>query len=329
MAAGEPVALRVGSFAVAPAHTPHAVVTIKNLRQVPYEGTLRVKGPEGWAIAPPEQRVSLTAGETKQVKFTVQRGTILKSNSYPLEVAVVGAGTSVVRRQNVATASAPFFKPTIDGRVDDWKDAIPVTFTTGGKKTTISTYWNRKQFCAMVAVEEDKLVTSPAGPDQGIDAVQIALAPAETKTGSSPDEAAGRYEFLLLAGAKPGEKAGCLLLADPDAKLAVTQKARALADLQPVQAELAVSRNAGTTYYECAIPFKLIPLLKPGEGREFCLSVLVHDPDGTGVRDWGEAAGLWPWERSPWAWSKWQGAKWGPEPPFDNRTPWGQCSSKY
>ena len=51
--------------------------------------------------------------------------------------------------------------------------------------------------------------------------------------------------------------------------------------------------------------------------------------DGTGVRDWGEAAGLWPWQQNSLAWSDWPGAKWDGRSPFDNKLPWGLCSSKY
>jgi len=69
--------------------------------------------------------------------------------------------------------------------------------------------------------------------------------------------------------------------------------------------------------------------IRPTEGREFYLSVLVHDPDGTGVRDWGEAAGLWERQRTRLAWSDWVGAKWGDVPPMDCRTEWGMCSSRY
>jgi len=84
------------------------------------------------------------------------------------------------------------------------------------------------------------------------------------------------------------------------------------------------------TYYECSIPFRLLrDRIRPSEGREFHLSVLVHDPGGTGIRDWGQAAGMGPPERNRLAWSLWQGAKWGDEPPFDNKTHWGLCSSKY
>ncbi len=328
LAAGEPVAMRLEGFTVAPAHTPHAVVAVKNLLQAPYEGTLRVKGPEGWSIVPPEQEVSLGPGETKRVKFTVQRGTIRESNAYPIEAFATGGGATVVHRQSVACTSAPYFKPEIDGKTDDWKDAIPVTFTSRGKKTTISTYWNRRQFSLLIAVEEDNLVRwiKDMGPG-GCDAVQLAISPEQTPTPTSPGEASGRYEFLVVA---TGEgRAACFQLAEPAMKLSETQKARDLGPLVLKSAEAVVRRAEGITYYEVAIPFKSLVEIRPSEGREFCLSVLVHDTDGTGIRDFGQAAGLWPSERNRLAWSNWPGAVWGKEPPYDNRLPWGLCSSKY
>ena len=104
---------------------------------------------------------------------------------------------------------------------------------------------------------------------------------------------------------------------------------RELALLELKEAKLVVKSRQGITYYECAIPFSVMRDIKATEGREFCLSLLVHDPDGTGVRDWGEAAGLWPSQRSRLAWCDWQGARWGSEAPFDNKIEWGFCSSKH
>jgi hypothetical protein len=328
-----PIEMRISSFTVAPAHTPLAVVHVRNLSAEPYRGSLRVKGPEGWLIVPPEMEVSVPAGGTARAAFTVQRGTNLEVNSYPIEVSAASAGATVIHRQNVVCASAPYYKPKIDGKTDDWKDAIPVTFVTGGKKTAISTYWNRRQFAILVAVEEDKLVPwLKDASQQPCDAIQLALSPQETATPTSPTEAAARYEFLLVATGSPQDgrwKAKCFRLAGPATKLGETQKPRDLSPLEFAGAEAMVSRTGTVTYYECAIPFKALPEIQPGEGREFCLSLLVHDPDGTGLRDRGRAAGLWPSQRNRLAWSVWPGARWEKEPPFDNKTPWGLCSSKY
>jgi hypothetical protein len=326
-AAGEPVALWIDSFPVTPAHTPSAVVHVKNLTESPYQGTVGLKPPEGWSLKTQQQDVSLGPGETAQLRFMVQKGTALEENSYPLEVSATGAGTTVTRRQKVVTASAPYFKPEIDGDASDWKDAIPVVWITGGKKTTIGTYWNRRQFALLVAVEEEQLVPKSAGPES-FDAVQIAISPQGAQTGNVSAAETARYEFLLVPTSS--SEGSCYLLATPGMKLAQTQEPRELESLACEDAEVAVRREGGVTWYECSIPLKRIrDEIQPGEGREFCLGVLVHDPDGTGIRDWGEAAGLWPWRRNRLAWSQWAGAKWGDKPPFDNKTGWGMCSSKY
>ncbi len=328
-----PVEIRISSFTVAPAHTPLAVVHVRNISAVPYHGRLCVKGPEGWLIVPPDLEISVPAGGAARAAFTVQRGTNLEANSYPIEVSAASARAMVTRRQNVVCASAPFYKPKIDGKADDWKDAIPVTFVTAGKKTVIGTYWNRRRFAILVAVEEDKLVPwLKDDPQQPCDAIQLAFSPHETPTPTSPGEAAGRYEFLVVATGGPQDgrwKARCFQLAELATKLGQTQKPRDLSGLELAGAEAAVSRSGAVTYYECAIPFKALPEIQPGEGREFCLSLLVHDPDGTGLRDWGQAAGLWPSQRNRLAWSLWPGARFGNVPPLDNKTPWGLCSSKY
>ncbi len=325
--AADPVALRIESFGVAPAHAPSAVVQIKNLRDVPYHGVLRVTVPPAWQLSPTEQEVDLAPGQTKRVPFVVKRGTISQENAYPVEAVATGGGATVTRRQNVVTASAPYFKPEIDGAIDDWKDAIPVTFITGGKKSVVHTFWNRRQFSILVAVEEERRIAH--GTEPNCDAVQIAISPQDTQTGTSAEEEVTRFEFLLVA---TGEGTGgkCFKLAEPGMALSVGSKPRALDSLMYEDATVAVRRIGGVTYYECGIPFKLMrDAIRPSEGREFHLSVLIHDPDGTGLRDWGAAAGMWPCQRNRLAWSLWPGAVWGEKPPFDNKLQWGLCSSKY
>ncbi len=323
--AEEPVALHLGSLIVSPSHTPPVFVTVRNLTEKPYEGVLRLKVPEGWTLREPQIEVALGPRETQRAAFTVSRGALNDENRYALEVSAQGAGTTVTRKQEIACCSAPYFKPQIDGDPADWKDAIPVTFDDGGK-TTIRTFWNRRTFCVLVAVEEEKLV--PMREEGPFDAVQIAIAPEGAVTGESADDETARYELLLAPGEQDGA-ASCYLLAQPGMNLAETQRIRPLADLAYSDAEVAVARQGGTTIYECAIPFKLVKQdIRPGAGREFCFSVLVHD-EGSGLRDWGRAAGLWPSERKRLAWSTWKGGQWPKEPPFDNKLPWGLCSSKY
>ena len=95
-------------------------------------------------------------------------------------------------------------------------------------------------------------------------------------------------------------------------------------------AEVAVRRVGDVTYYECALPFRLLrDEIRPSEGAEFFLSVLIHDPDGTGRRDLGQAAGVGPPAHDRQAWARGPGAKWDDSPPTLHRIRWGLCTSKY
>jgi hypothetical protein len=326
-AAEEPVALRVENLLVSPSHGPLVRVAIENRQKTEYRGVVRLLVPAGWRIAPSSRPVVLKPGQVERVAFNVEQGEYREANSYPVEAVAEGAGTTVRRRQSIACCSAPYFKPTIDGKFDEWNAAIPVSFTTRGKRTTISTYWNRAQFSMLVSVEEDRLV--PYRTDgQPFDAIQISLSAAGRPAATSPDQDAGRYEFLIAATETATGK--CFQLARPDTKLSEAAGGRDLSGLLYDKAQVSVVRQGGVTSYECGLPMKPMRAeIPPSEGREFCLSLIVHDPDGTGPRDWGAAAGLWPWQRRRQAWAPWPGAQWGDQPPYDNRLEWGMCASKF
>jgi hypothetical protein len=181
----------------------------------------------------------------------------------------------------------------------------------------------------LVAVQEDRLVARHEdAPDQPFDAIQLAIAAEHASTPQSSAAISSRLELLLVGG--DAATGGSFLLATPGTSLSATRRPRPLETLRDEDTALVVWRDDGVTYYECSVSWKpLRDALRPSEGRAFCFSLLVHDPDGTGLRQWGSAAGMWPWERTPFAWSDWPGAAWEDQPPFDSKTPWGLCSSKY
>ena len=321
---GPPVAIRPENLVVLPATGPPTCVFVQNLRNTTYTGTLHVEYPEGWRLDATSKPLTIAPGQLASVPFKIDKGLDAESNSYPVRIRAVGAGQEVVWDRPVRAATVPYFKPVIDGKLEDWDDAVPVTFVTAGKKTAVSAYWSRKSFSLLVAVEEDRHTPMGVGT-ASFDAVQIAISPANAVTPTSASGKAQRYE-LLLAGSADGGK--CFLLAQADQPLPAATQARPLAGLELADSQISVTREGSTTYYECAIPFKAMPKMRGEPGREFRFSLLVHDPDGTALRDFGAAVGLWPWQRNPLAWSRWQGAVWPEQPPFDNKIEWGFCSSK-
>ena len=323
-----PILVRAKNFVVTPSTGPVTGVVIRNRLSRPYRGTLKARFPEGWQVTPGEHAVELRAGETKEYAYAIERGSDLAANSYAVEITVEGNGQRTVSRQQVVCASAPYFKPVIDGKLTEWKDSIPISFTTNGKKTVTMLYWNKRRFCLAVEVEEDTLVDHIDNSSRsGIDAVQFALSTSKARTGTRDTDKSARFEFLVT-GSGAGRAGGrCFLLMKPGDDLALARRHRGLDALLLEDAEVAVERSGGVTRYEVSVPFRPMRALRPTPGREFCFSLLVHDPDGTGVRDLGEVMNLWESQRNPLAWCSWRNVRWGKTRPFDGKIEFGFCSS--
>jgi hypothetical protein len=322
------VVVRAENFTVPPATGPLTHVLARNLGDTECTVTVQPKFPDGWQWTPKHHTVTIEPGKLKSLPFTIEKAAAAESNRYPVELTVLDGSDKTVHRQDVVCASAPYFKPKIDGSFKDWSEAIPVTFTTAGKKTVVSTYWSRRYFYIYVQVEEDKRYSYKKGAAR-IDAVQFALAPKNAVTASAVTAKAQRYEFLIVDASGLFAKDRCFCLIKPGVELSVAQQRRSLETLQLKKAQTVVKRQGTITHYECAIPFAVMPAIKPDVGRQIALSVLVHDPDGTGIRDLGKAAGLWPGQRNWLAWCAWDLVKWSPDPPYDSKIEWGLCSSKY
>ncbi|MHC4301804.1 MAG: hypothetical protein ACYS7Y_31435 [Planctomycetota bacterium] len=321
------IAVRAENFTVPPATGPVTHILVRNAGDLGCTVTIKPEFPDGWQWTPDSRRVTLAPGEINRLPFNIERASDSKTNRYPIEVAVVQGSDRTVHRQNVVCASAPYFKPKIDGKFKDWADAIPVTFTTSGKKTVVSTYWDKRNFYLYVQVEEDKLYSYKKNAPQ-IDAVQFALAARDAFTQSEPRARAQRVEFLMVDVSGMFARDKCFKLIAPGQPLSITQQPGNLESLALKEARVVVKRQGKVTHYECAVPFAAIPAIRPAVGREIRFSVLVHDPDGTGLRDWGEAAGLWPHQRNRYAWCLWHSAKWNDGPPYDGKVKFGLCSSK-
>ncbi len=326
---GAPVALRVGHFTVTPSTGPVSHVFVKNQCDQPYQGTVRVQWPAGWRADPSSHDVSLNPLETKRLAFVLEKATDLAANLYSVEIVAEGNGGRTVHKQDVMCTSAPFYKPKIDGKDKDWADAIGVTCSFEGKKTIVKTFWNQKQFCLLVEVEEDELngYRKKVGTE-GIDALRFALYPKGANTGDKPSDLAQRYEFLIAGSASRFSSDKCFLLLEHGDPLSLTQDTRDITSLLCKDVRVVVKRSKTTTLYECAIPSALIPKIRLGVGREIGFALLVHDADGTGVRDWTDAMGLWT-VPNPLSWCKTDITPWGDYLPHTNRIVWGLCSSKH
>ncbi len=321
--------VRAENIIVPPSTGPLTHIIVSNQGAAPFKGTLKAKYPKGWVTSPGEVEILLGPGEVKGIPISIDEAIDLKANSYPVEVVVIGNDDSKVFKRNIFVATSPVFKTKIDAKLGDWKPAVPITFDAKGQKTIIRTGWNKKYFNVAIEVEEKKLIGYKKGSAKPIDAVQFAIAPRKSKTPDTAGQSSQRYEFLIVdcPGFFATDK--CFRLMQPGDDITVCSQARVLGALELKGAKVAVKHAKGITIYECSIPLSAMPKVKPMTGRDYLMSFLVHDPDGTGIRDLGKSAGLWGNRRNKFAWSSWQGVKWGEKPPFDSKIEWGFCTTKY
>ena len=310
-----PVALRAHNIVVPPATGPVSGLTVMNLLDTPYTGKVAVTLPDGWKADKTQFDVSLKPNETKHIPFALEKAIDSKTHVYPYKITAVGGGKTVVVNQKVICATTPYVKPKIDGDISEWlNDAVPVTFVCKGKKTVVRTFWNKRNFCLCVEVQEEKFA-------EGRDAIQFALASGKASTGNSPDDKTARYEFVIVGGK-------CYQLVKPGTPLGDTQKASPLPAEAVEKSVVAVKREKDITRYEISIPMRPMKELKATTGREYRFGLLVHDADGSGVRDMAEVATPLPGARNKYAWSKWAGAKFSNEKPLlDSKLEWGFCTS--
>lgn len=328
LAAESPVTVRVQNFLVPPATGPVVGVVVRNLGPQAYAGRLSVRFPAGWRVTPETQAVVLDPGEHRTLSLAIERGLDVTANAYPVSVSLENSDGAHAWEQRVVCASTPVFEPKVDGNLKEWTDAIPIAFRTDGKATSVRSYWNRQAYCLAVEVEEDQWIgLKKSSAEVGLDAIQFALAPVKSVTGGADGNTSVRYEFLVASAGSAFGRDKCFQLLKPGDPLARCTEARPLAPLECRAAEVAVKRTRTVTRYEVALPFSLLPALRPTPGREYCFSLLVHDAAGTGLRDLGTVMNLTDRDRHPRAWSSWDNARWPELEPFDNKIEFGFCSS--
>ena len=282
-------------------------------------------GPTDWRIAPDSQPLELAAAAEKRLAFNIEKARNVAANVYPFTIQA-RVGDRLVRcEQSVFVATPPYSKATIDGRPDEWQDAIPVSFVQQDKRTTISTFWQRKRSACWSRSRSSSTSAMRVRTDRRAMRSSWRSRPgtarsrrrADRPTLRVPVDVGGRRRQVFSTGRLGHAASGA-------------GRRKALEPLECSDVETAIVRDGEVTYYECSLPFSLLrEAIEPAEGREFFLSVLVHDPDGTGLRDLGRAAGLWPQPDDAQAWSRWRGMAAPLEPPLGNQVRWGLCTSKY
>ncbi len=325
--------VRGQNLVVCPSTGPVWSATVHNTSAKPFSGELKVTFPDGWKTNRTACTVELKAGEAKTFDFAIEKATDRKSNAYPFVLDLSGSDVSVRREQTVVCATAPYGRPTIDGKVDDWKDSVPISFSggAGAKPVKVMSFWSKKTFSLCVEVTEDAL-TVCADPTAATpcDAIQFSLCPGSILSPTAPSaKTVQRYEYLVLPR-KDGTAEIRKLAWFGDAKPAANDLPKPPSAYPRLAgAKVAVTREGKITRYELSIPLRTMKALKATTGRVFGFSLLVHDAAAKpAIRDLGNVMNLLPLHRMGQVWTKLAIAPWTPKTtPWTNRIEFGFSSS--
>ncbi len=106
---------------------PDLVVRVQNQMNKPLEATLRLTLPRGWRTEERRQTVALKPAELADVTFHLKAAAPNDSNLYPITIEASTDAGRARREQVIQVAYAPSRTVAMTGKLDDWKDAIPVT----------------------------------------------------------------------------------------------------------------------------------------------------------------------------------------------------------
>lgn len=133
----EPLHKVVHDFTQPIAAQPSLQLELTNVLNRPVAGTLAVQV-DGLTLDQAEQALELLAHETRTISLRVTAGTATPDNRYPLSMVFdAGADGRSEHREDLRVNWIARKTPVIDGKLDDWGDAIPLTMTSGGGGRTL------------------------------------------------------------------------------------------------------------------------------------------------------------------------------------------------
>ena len=327
------VFVRGQNLVVCPSTGPVWSATVYNTSAKPFAGELKVTFPEGWKTNRTSCTVTLAAGEAKNFDFAIEKATDRKSNAYPFILDLTAPGVSVRREQTIVCATAPYGRPTIDGKADDWKDVVPISFSGGAEDAPVRVmaFWSKKTFSLCVEVTENALTVCDDPAKAALcDALQFSLSPESVLSpAAAPAKTLQRYEYLVLPR-KDGVAEVRKLAWVGDAKPEATPSSKTPSAFSLLDgAKATVTREGKLTRYELSIPLRTMKALKATTGRVFGFSLLVHDAaPKSAIRDLGNVMNLLPMHRRVGAWTRLANFPWSPKTkPWTNRIEFGFSSS--
>jgi len=126
MADVKPVEFFVDDFVKPLARGGTLDVEVHNVLNRRINGTVAVEGLLGLSLARGKVAVSLSAGARTTLRFAIEEFRARRTNAYPFTFRFEGQAGTADWRETLSVNTIAYGRPTIDGDLADWADAIPV-----------------------------------------------------------------------------------------------------------------------------------------------------------------------------------------------------------
>ncbi len=297
-------------------------VRLQNVGVSDLSGTLKVNPPPSWKLDADAQQFDLKPGQSRIYDFGV--ASVKPNDKFPVKVsasAVQKSGGKTVKgnwswTQDAQMATATNISPdesvTVDGNLNDWRDAVWMKIGAKKSSAELAVRWDATNIYIAARVREARLV--PRNPDREYsfwrdgDAIQIGFGlrdAAWMQPGSGPFRDTD-FGFLLSPfHARPDGTidARVLRLWNPQTSFgALPDRTRWAGAVLGAQLEIRRNERDGETMYEAAIPLSEIPELNPSTrvasaqsfGNPVRFSWIAHDNDGSKLQ-WARENNVFDW----------------------------------
>ena len=294
-------------------------VRLQNIGIGPQKGSIELDAPRSWKLAQDKYDVTLDEGESKTYEFraleTTARALSPRRDGDPFRVIVRASAGRYDWRFDPPLASAlnvaPGARPTIDGNLDDWPNALWMSAGPNAAhvKSRLALKWDAQTLYLAAQVWEPAL--SPRRVEEqnydfwrGHDALQIAFGTSDT-----PETAPAREPFrdsdagFLIApfgqsGAGEYEGRVLRLWGGEVGYNRAADRVRWGGQVPGSTCAITRDERAGTTIYEAALPLAALPQIDPAQLAQrddiVRFGWLLHNDEGE-VLDWGRESGNFAW----------------------------------
>ncbi|MGQ9697741.1 MAG: hypothetical protein ACUVRO_07080, partial [Armatimonadota bacterium] len=327
----DPVSVRVKPLLGAVSQGPPIRVEVTNEIGAPVTGEIMVKPPKGWILAKNRERFGpINPGQTTVVSFPVTQAAVSPDNRYHVTVYAAKRltnlpwqmGWNLKVEQDISAAIAVRGTPTIDGKLDDWENAVPLTlsgpeflspwapegyrksWTVGNLSAVVYTMWDDQYFYFAAKVTDNfhSQISSRENPyhlPHDGDSIQIAFGvdahdPSKLKSPDDPGYRRGLifdtdYEYCLSLTPRGPE---VFRLHTPETGYQTFYPSNPDIGLGVIDSvSLAVARDdvKEVTTYEAAVPWSELRLVDRTKPVRF--SFIINDRDrGNAKEGWLEWA---------------------------------------